>query len=130
MLPQFQRFTGDANAVDGLRLGADALLYVMQHGHTISVSDRALLFAQKVGVLAIARRDTAAPVLLDVNRALDAIGASLRRRDRLDKESAAQPGERATAVKGPAKDGRRDDGTRVPVHPAPKGPAAPAFAAF
>jgi hypothetical protein len=76
-----------SGAESGLELGAEALLYVMAHGHTISVPTQALLFAEKVGVISIARRDTPVPVLADVNRALDLIAASLRTRERLDREA-------------------------------------------
>jgi len=85
MVDQFMEFHSDAES--GLELGADALLYVMAHGHTISVPTQALLFAEKVGVISIARRDTPVPVLADVNRALDLIAASLRTRERIDREA-------------------------------------------
>ena len=81
---RFMEFQSSAGS--GLELGADALLYVMAHGHTISVPTQALLFAEKVGVISIARRDTPVLVLADVNRALDLIAASLRTRERLDRE--------------------------------------------
>ena len=38
-------------ALGSLELGADALLYVMAHGHTLSVPTHALRFAEKVGVI-------------------------------------------------------------------------------
>ena len=82
---QIPRFESTADS--GLELGADALLFVMAHGHTISVPTQALMFAEKVGVISIARRETPDAVLSGVNRALDLIAASLRTRDRLDRET-------------------------------------------
>lgn len=80
-----------SDAVSGLELGADALLFVMAYGHTISVPDAALMFAEKIAIVSIARRETPAPVLRDVNRAIDVIAASLRNRARLGRESAPVP---------------------------------------
>ncbi len=77
-----------ADAANEWALGSLALLYVMAYDHTVSVPDQALRFAEKVGVLSIARRETPDPVLRDVNRALDLIAVSLRQRDRLDRDRA------------------------------------------
>jgi hypothetical protein len=77
----------DSHATDTLELGADALLYVMAHGHTISIPTAALYFAEKVAIVAIASRHTPAPVLRDVNKAIDVIAMSIRQRDRLAREA-------------------------------------------
>jgi len=77
---EFRPFAPLPEHTDPLDIGADALLYVMAYGHTISVPDTALHFAEKVAVLSIARRDTSEPVLVDVNRAITRIAASLRTR--------------------------------------------------
>lgn len=69
--------------------GADALLYVMAYGHTISVPTSALYFAEKIAIRAIADRQTPEPILRDVNRAIDLITASIRNRERLDREDTA-----------------------------------------
>ena len=79
----------ETQGTDNLERGADALLYVMAHGHAVTVPTTVLLFAEKVGVLGIARRDVAPAVLADVNRALDVIASTLRARARLDREPAA-----------------------------------------
>lgn len=90
-LANFDRMAGafipfESEQSDSLSRGSDALLYVMAHGHTISVPTAALYFAEKVGVQAIADRHVHTGVLRDVNRALDIIAASLRHRDVLDRE--------------------------------------------
>lgn len=109
----------ESTADSGLELGADALLFVMAHGHTISVPTAALLFAEKVGVISISPRDTAPVVLRDVNRALDLIAATLRTRDRLDREPTAPC---TTPIVAPDDD--QDGGQRVPLKPTPQ-PHAP-----
>ena len=84
---KFAEFSSDA--VSGLERGADALLYVMTHGHTLTVPTDALLFAEKVVVISIARHEGESPVVIaDVNRAIDLIAATLRIRARLDAEPA------------------------------------------
>lgn len=81
----------ETTAVDTLALGSDALLYVMAHRHAISVPTSALYFAEKVGVVGIARRDINPLVLADVNRALDLIAKTLRTREMLDREPLPLP---------------------------------------
>lgn len=87
--PSFVLFASDAT--ESLARGSDALLYVMAHGHTISVPTAALYFAEKIGVLSIGRRDTPETVLRAVNKALDVIASALRMRDRLDREITVIP---------------------------------------
>lgn len=106
-----------------VRQGTEALLYVMTHGHTISVPDVALRFAEKVAIMSIAPRDTAAPVLADVNRALDIIAMSLRHRDRMDREAA-----KAAAVSVPPKSGTRPGHLVKLLTPQPQFPPTGAMA--
>lgn len=76
-----------STATHDIALGADALRYVMTHGHTISVPDQALRFAEKVAILSVQRREDESPtVLAAVNIALDLIASTLRRREQLDRE--------------------------------------------
>ena len=79
----------ETEGTDNLERGADGLLYVMAHGHAATVPTDVLMFSEKVGVISIARRDTASAVLADVNRALDIIAATLRARAKLDAEPTA-----------------------------------------
>lgn len=88
-------------AIDTLELGADALLYVMAHRHTITVPTDALQLALKVATIAIARQSTAPAVLRDVNDAIDTIAASLRCRLKLDAESAAAAAPAAAPIDRP-----------------------------
>jgi hypothetical protein len=79
----------ESAATTTLERGADALRYVMAHGHAVSVPTDVLHFAEKVGVLSIARREgESAAVVAEVNRALDVIAATLRIRARLDADCA------------------------------------------
>lgn len=88
--PSFVLFTSDAS--DGLELGADALLYVMAHGHCLSVPTEALYFAEKVAIVSIARKETPASILTAVNLAINEIAATIRVRARLDADArTAQP---------------------------------------
>ena len=59
--------------------------------HAATVPTDVLMFAEKVGVISIARRDVAPAVLADVNKALDIIAATMRVRAKLDAEPAALP---------------------------------------
>lgn len=102
-----------SDAIGGLEYGADALLFVMAYGHTISVPDHALMFAEKVAIVSIARRDTPEPVLRDVNRAIDIIAASLRDRTKIDAE--ASPAVDANTIE-PHK---QDLGPMAKLSPAP-----------
>ena len=108
----------ESQSTDALVIGADALLYVMAHGHTISVPTQALRLAEKVAVISIARRDTPQPVLRDVNRAIDLIAASIRTRERLDLAPAALTTPPAAPMTAP--DSGLDGGYRVPLQPAPR----------
>jgi hypothetical protein len=121
----FTAFT--TTATDPLTVGSDALLYVMAYGHGISVATAALEQAQHVAVLSIARRDTPEPVLRDVNRAIDVIGATIRTRQRLDAE-AAQVRELMAAAPAPQVTG----GTRVPAprRPTPLAPVGSCASPF
>src|SRR5947209_108383 len=77
----------ESAGMDNLERGTDGLLYVMAHGHAATVPTDVLMFAEKVGVISIARRKDEVPaVLADVNRALDIIAATLRARAKLDAE--------------------------------------------
>jgi hypothetical protein len=79
----------ETTGTTGLAQGADALRYVMTHGHALTVPTDVLHFAEKVGVLSIARReDESATVIAEVNRALDVIAVTLRARAHLDAEAA------------------------------------------
>jgi len=114
----------ETEGTDNLERGADALLYVMAHGHAVTVPTGVLLFAEKVGVLGIARRDVAPAVLADVNRALDIVAATLRARARLDREPAA-----TVAAARPAAGPDADGGQRAKlIPPAPTQPPAAAAA--
>lgn len=90
----YRPFDSQAAPSNPYAIGADALLYVMAYGHAISVPDLALAWAEKVGVISIASRDTPEPVLRDVNRALDVIARTLRLRLRLGTEVAPMPAAR------------------------------------
>jgi hypothetical protein len=82
----------ESTATTTLERGADALRYVMAHRHAVTVPTADLQFAEKVGVLSIARReDESAPVVAEVNRALDVIAATLRIRARLGVECVTEP---------------------------------------
>lgn len=74
----------ESESTDCARIGADALLFVMAYGHTISVPTIALRMAEKIAVISIAARETPAAVLRDVNKAIDIIAVSIRQRDALD----------------------------------------------
>ena len=88
--PMIVPFT--TTATSGLGRGADALRFVIAHGHTVTVPTADLHFAEKVGVLSIARREgESAAVVAEVNRALDVIAATVRIRARLDAEDATEP---------------------------------------
>lgn len=76
----------ESDAVDTHALGADALLYVMAHEHAVTVPTAALYFAEKVAYMAIADKDTPEKTLVRVNRAIDMIAATIRVRERLDRE--------------------------------------------
>src|SRR5579859_3246718 len=75
-------------ALSPLELGADALLYVMDHGHAIGVPTDALYFAEKVAIVSIARRETDPIILRKVNTAIDVICLALRHRTALDAAAA------------------------------------------
>jgi hypothetical protein len=89
MATELSRPVFETQAKDPLDIGADALLFVMAHGHALDVPTTALHFAEKAAMLSIARRDTPEAVLVDVNRAVDTIANTLRIRAKLDAEEAA-----------------------------------------
>jgi len=119
----------DTTAPCGLARGSVALQYVMTHGHTISVPSDALECAVKVGVISIARRDTAESVLRCVNQALDVIYASLRTRACLERECGDAL---STPPRMTTDDGDRRGGAKVPLEPYPRvnPPAAGMLRAF
>lgn len=112
--PALVMFTSGAD--NDIALGADALRYVMAHGHTISIPDHALRFAEKVAIISIRARDTAAPVLANVNRALDEIANSIRRRERIDQD-ANQYENCASACS--ADQQKPNEGPMAPLQPTP-----------
>jgi hypothetical protein len=112
---EFRPFEPHPGHTDPLDVGADALLYVMAYGHTISVPTAVLHFAEKVAVLSIARRETPEPVLVDVNRAITRIAASLRTRLALD--TGDTRGEAVPAARPPAERPDIDGGRKVKVLP-------------
>jgi hypothetical protein len=82
----------ETKGATALSQGADALRYVMANGHAVTVPTDVLHFAERVGVLSIARReDELATVVAEVNRALDVIAATLRIRARLDADGVTEP---------------------------------------
>jgi hypothetical protein len=102
--PMILPFT--TTATSELGRGADALRYIMAHGHAVTVPTDVLHFAEKVGVLSIARREGESPaVVAEVNRALDVIATTLRIRARLDADGGTESitrSERSDAAGGHA----------------------------
>lgn len=104
-----------------LAAGSDALIYVMRHGHTLSVPTALLYFAEKVAIVTIAARETDPAILASVNRAIDVIASSIRIRERLDRDAAVPAAAPAAAPDD------RDGGhlSRLqPVQPRKPSPAA------
>jgi|SRR6185436_3142061 len=95
------------------RLGADALLYVLEYHTTYTVPDLALYGAEKAAVISIAARDVHPAVLQRVNRAIDLIAGEIRRR-------AAAPAELPPAAEPPAAEPPAAGGQRVRPGKAPR----------
>jgi hypothetical protein len=109
-------------------LGAQALAYVLRHGHTISVDVNALHFARGAAVNAMHGRKSDDPVVVNVSKALDLVDKSLRfaaeeeKREQAEGEQGAQAGELLTGGGG----GDTPRGNRAEeLRPKPKSPIGP-----